>query len=125
MFQNEFNYYVHVFVSRYMERDDLMKFIKKNFSISFLKNLFSRYTNTNASRTHISTGISRTIYLYAFVFMHDICKYVLLLQSFLLIVHCDVLHELQITVTTLGLSVLISSMTFAVIKITENKYYSI
>ena len=43
MFQNEFNYYVHVFVSRYMERDDLMKFIKKNFSISFLKNLFSRY----------------------------------------------------------------------------------
>ena len=36
-----------------------------------------------------------------------------------------VLHELQIKVTTLGLSVLISSMTFAVIKITKNKYYSI
>ena len=62
MFQNEFNYYVHVFVSRYMERDDLMKFIKKNFSISFLKNLFSRYTNTNASRTHISTDICMCFY---------------------------------------------------------------
>ena len=35
MFQNEFNYYVHVFVSRYMERDDLMKFIKKISAFHF------------------------------------------------------------------------------------------
>ena len=40
MFQNEFNYYVHVFVSRYMERDDLMKFIKKKFQHFISKKSF-------------------------------------------------------------------------------------
>ena len=124
MFQNEFNYYVHVFVSRYMERDDLMKFIKKNFSISFLKNLFSRYTNTNASRTHISTGICVCFYAHSGRWLIFANMYYYIAIFFVNRPLC-VLHELQITVTTLGLSVLISSMTFAVIKITKNKYYSI
>ena len=113
-----------MFFSRYMERDDLMKFLKKNFSISFLKNLFSRYILIQMQVGRIS------LLAYACVFMHTVVDgWYLQICTTIAIFFVNrplcVLHELQITVTTLGLSVLISSMTFAVIKITENKYYSI
>ena len=67
---------------------------------------------------------------YACVFMHTVVDaWYLQICTTIAILFVNrplcVLHELQIKVTTLGLSVLISSMTFAVIKITKNKYYSI